>query len=1574
MPDVPEGLSREVLNILHFTHSHAHTARRFRGQTYRLQIDLKHDDRGIPLFRSMEIRATNGEQNAHPAVIRPRKTDRRHLGEFVFLLAAKLKYDLLRNYEYDGAGFLHSDEIARMCQRGLTGVPASVYAGLRTLWRNARSRDGQYYQFLRSFLASPDQLWHLVCFCGQTSAVADSQSLVWWLNVCPDDVSFVCENNTEALTGDNLKNSLARLFPESVLLDKQSWNAFLSVLEGSSVAGWQQPSDECHVYDPSVSVRGGPGQVIAATGSAIGQLSDAHCSLTEEVLSYLKKLAKECGRLPHYFPRRLRESRSGKTLLDRIRPVVRVVEDRRAFDKWLAQERERLRRQGHGGNALAYGPHRGMPGERDGQGLHDSSAKTFRWDDRAGERFQQAVILGDPGFGKTWLLRYEARRLAHRAMDELADSTRNLDRVELPIFMRLPDMASLVSEKKTLVDIVVELRGKGRSDAFRDYLRRQLISGHGVVLLDAWDEISDLNRRQQLRDLIANFSETSVGRMLLTSRSMDYDLTPPPLPNGEKLAMMPWNWHQIESFIRVWFESEKSYVEQFVSELEQHPRCHALARIPLMLQFLCQVYPDADLPSQRSELYRNCLWRLFRDWQIQDKKNIIKGKYELSETYIGGLIEALESLALELHIRGLKQFYEEDVRSILVSFFKEISKDSCLHELQAEEATPTKIMEHFKDCGILVPSANTGPRKLQFLDLTFQEYLAARAIAKREDCADVALKHVYDPAWNHVLIMLGSITRQVRKYVATLLRANREDVICRPFMLAIQVIAESDQEQWTKRFLNTLFDELFEIYFERSNAFLSREVKGKMTMLPEAERHLISKLPNCRKEDCVLVIEAIGELGTDQAVKPLVDALNTNEVRWRTPSPVSEQSVLCRVWTAMWTFVHDPDGRIQGIVSATRQLEELRDNLVREQIVREIVIALDSIQSTQAVQALIRILLNDQDYCTRIEAVSALESIRSEEAVEPLIKILKDQDQDMVVRSRVALALASIGSEDAVESLICARDDQSENVRLAARVGLHKVGSDKIVEPLTRALKDPDRDVRRNAAFALADSIVSDQAVEPLIEALKDPDSQVRSNVALALGSTDSNKAVEPLIKVLKDQDSKVRCNAALALGSIGSNQALASLALESLLREMKEGESAGSSNEYLTAVLKGLGKIGSTQAVEAITAAMKDQGQDVVVRKEAVEVLHEIDSAEAFNAIIMALEDQNSEIRTSAAKAFCLIRSDQAVKPLIKALKDSDRDARSVVAYALGVIGSDQAVEPLMEALKDPDKDVRGEAAVALGSIGSNRATEPLIKALDDEDEDVRREVAYALGLIGSDQAVRPLIEALKEQDSEIRCDVSRFWETTSAVALLSKMTSIQHEIQTVEPFFKQLTERKNLGLSRSITDILKVLGKIGSAEAIEAIMMTLKDLKDHGWDVRICSDAIEVLRTIGSDEAFNAIIEALKSSNYFVRARAAAALGSIGSDRAVEPLVNALKDQHEFVREEAASALGSIGSDQAVDPLIMALNDKWSEVRSHVLDSLRRISKKEGISMKKYKIPQEIRHELHSLNKSMGHLAKDL
>lgn len=85
---------------------------------------------------------------------------------------------------------------------------------------------------------------------------------------------------------------------------------------------------------------------------------------------------------------------------------------------------------------------------------------------------------------------------------------------------------------------------------------------------------------------------------------------------------------------------------------------------------------------------------------------------------------------------------------------------------------------------------------------------------------------------------------------------------------------------------------------------------------------------------------------------------------------------------------------------------------------------------------------------------------------------------------------------------------------------------------LIDALKDEDKDVRKNAACALGE-IKDPRAIEPLIAALKDKDDNLRRRVPIALGKIKDSRAIEPLIVALKDKDNGVREIAAEALKEI---------------------------------------------------------------------------------------------------------------------------------------------------------------------------------------------------------------------------------------------------------------------------------------------------------------------------------------------------------------------------------------------------------------------------------------------------------
>jgi HEAT repeat protein len=207
--------------------------------------------------------------------------------------------------------------------------------------------------------------------------------------------------------------------------------------------------------------------------------------------------------------------------------------------------------------------------------------------------------------------------------------------------------------------------------------------------------------------------------------------------------------------------------------------------------------------------------------------------------------------------------------------------------------------------------------------------------------------------------------------------------------------------------------------------------------------------------------------------------------------------------------------------------------------------ALGRIGDATAVPAL-REALRDQNWDVRREAANALGRIgeAAAPAVPALIEALRDESE--YVRSEAAEALGEIG-EAAVPALREALRDQNWYVRREAAEALGLIGDPSAVPALIEALGDQDWDVRREAAEALG--LIGDpSAVPALIEALGDQDWDVRREAAEALGRIGA-PAVPALIEALRDQDAFVGWRAAKALENINTPEA------QEALRRYRAGE-----------------------------------------------------------------------------------------------------------------------------------------------------------------------------------------------------------------------------------------------------------------------------------------------------------------------------------------------------------------------------------------------------------------------------------
>jgi beta-lactamase regulating signal transducer with metallopeptidase domain len=119
--------------------------------------------------------------------------------------------------------------------------------------------------------------------------------------------------------------------------------------------------------------------------------------------------------------------------------------------------------------------------------------------------------------------------------------------------------------------------------------------------------------------------------------------------------------------------------------------------------------------------------------------------------------------------------------------------------------------------------------------------------------------------------------------------------------------------------------------------------------------------------------------------------------------------------------------------------------------------------------------------------------------------------------------------------------------------------SSPVTKALVRALADPDRQVREQAALGLA-LVPGKQPIEPLLKALGDSDSQVREKAAIGLVFRRDQRIVEPLLKAMADSDAQVREKVAIALGASGDPRAIGALekALDDPDAQVREKAASG--------------------------------------------------------------------------------------------------------------------------------------------------------------------------------------------------------------------------------------------------------------------------------------------------------------------------------------------------------------------------------------------------------------------------------
>jgi predicted NACHT family NTPase len=178
------------------------------------------------------------------------------------------------------------------------------------------------------------------------------------------------------------------------------------------------------------------------------------------------------------------------------------------------------------------------------------------------QQTQRAVILGQPGMGKTWLFKAEAIRLAK---DALASDPKGEPPV-LPLFIRIPDLVKLLAGQISLQAIfhaVAELAARLTPSLPEEQVRAALRSmlekspDRVVFLLDALDEVpAREGQRSNARRAIMQLGSATPARILLSCRTLGYAAAPLARYLGSDVGeyeLMPFTYHEIGRVMRAWY-------------------------------------------------------------------------------------------------------------------------------------------------------------------------------------------------------------------------------------------------------------------------------------------------------------------------------------------------------------------------------------------------------------------------------------------------------------------------------------------------------------------------------------------------------------------------------------------------------------------------------------------------------------------------------------------------------------------------------------------------------------------------------------------------------------------------------------------------------------------------------------------------------------------------------------------------------------------------------------------------------------------------------------------------------------
>jgi predicted NACHT family NTPase len=375
------------------------------------------------------------------------------------------------------------------------------------------------------------------------------------------------------------------------------------------------------------------------------------------------------------------------------------------------------------------------------------------------QRERRVVIVGDPGSGKTSLLKYLVLRWVEQ------------DTGPLPLWV---DLKEYVHDRKGLLKYLDAGFATFRLEAGE--IEKRLESGNAALYLDGLDEIFDGPTRgaviEEISAFSARYSQTPV---VITSRTVGYE--PERLRNAgfAHATIEEFDDAQVRTFLQRWHivaEEEAKERARLQAQLERalgdSRAIRDLAGNPLLLTMMAILNRNQDLPRDRVELYREASRVLLHEWDASRSLPVDTFGRQEKE----GLLRELAG-CMQKGEAGLAGNLIERAQ-LLTEFQNYLSRLGVVDPFaKARDLIHTLTERNFILC-------YAGADRFSFVHRTFLEYFCAcwfveqvRQTLSLDTVKEVFERRWKDKTWHEVLrLIAGMITENQAEELIQMLMAQ----------------------------------------------------------------------------------------------------------------------------------------------------------------------------------------------------------------------------------------------------------------------------------------------------------------------------------------------------------------------------------------------------------------------------------------------------------------------------------------------------------------------------------------------------------------------------------------------------------------------------------------------------------------------------------------------------------------------------------------------------------------------------------------------------------------------------------